>query len=122
MKLIAIFALLFSSTYIYAEGIEDYEYYQAWKELPEDESMGVVYIKSDDPCIILANKSKGTKKRFCELLPSKLNLESDYPTIFPYMLQFDGVVLEFFVVAPWNEQKCKIDLNEEVIHCESTGK
>ncbi|GAB6263050.1 hypothetical protein PSSHI_32940 [Photobacterium sp. R1] len=56
------------------------------------------------------------------MVPSQLNLEKNYPTIYPTRISFDGANLFFLVAAPWAEQKCRIHLEREEIQCESTGK
>ncbi|MCM0148674.1 hypothetical protein KCN56_08895 [Photobacterium galatheae] len=122
MRILILLTVFFSSISALADNVSNYDYYQVWKELPTDKPMGAVFIKKSDPCIVVFNQSKATSKRFCKLLPSKLNFETDYPTIYPYKITFDGISLEFIVAAPWAEQRCRIDLDREEISCIPTGK
>ncbi|MEL6116367.1 hypothetical protein P0Y67_14205 [Photobacterium sp. SP02] len=107
---------------VYADDISQYRYYQIWPTRPSSAEIGSVYIKKDDPCITAYNKKKDSRKRYCQMGDSQLNLEKSYPTIYPTLIKFDGAILDFFVAAPWAEQKCSIDLSLEEIQCESTGK
>ncbi|QUJ69390.1 hypothetical protein KDD30_21735 (plasmid) [Photobacterium sp. GJ3] len=121
MKIIYTMLLVFSFESI-ADEISNYRYYQIWPTRPSSSEIGSVYIKKDDPCIIVYNKKKNSRKRYCQMGDSQLNLEKSYPTIYPTRLSFDGANLSFLVAAPWAEQKCKIHLGREEIQCESTGK
>ncbi|GAB6263053.1 hypothetical protein L4174_020440 [Photobacterium sp. CCB-ST2H9] len=121
MKFIYILMLMFSLDAL-ADDVSNYRYYQKWKTRPNSKDNGSVYIRNDDPCITVYNKKKDSKKRYCQMEPSQLNLEKSYPTIYPARINFDGANLFFLVAAPWAEQKCKIHLGREEIQCEPTGK
>ncbi|WP_330960246.1 hypothetical protein [Photobacterium sp. 53610] len=121
-KFILILLSIGFSVEAYADDINQYRYYQIWQGRPSGADKGSVYIRKDDPCITVYNKNKDSRKRYCQMGSSQLNLEKEYPTIYPTMMRFDGANLYFLVAAPWAEQKCKIHLGREDIQCESTGK
>lgn len=114
--------ILLCSMTVYADDISNYRYYQMWQSSPNSMDRGSVYLRKDDPCITVFNKKNDSRKRYCQMKPSQLNLENDYPTIYPTEINFDGANLFFYVAAPWAEQKCSIDLPNEEIQCDPTGK
>ncbi|MCM0148678.1 hypothetical protein KCN56_08915 [Photobacterium galatheae] len=105
----------------YADDINQYRYYQIWQGRPSGADKGSVFIKKDDLCITVYNKRENSQKRYCQMGSSQLNSEKEYPTTYPTMMSFDGAILYFYVAAPWNEQKCSIDLLSKEIQCEATG-
>lgn len=115
------FLVLLFSVKSFADDISNYCYYQKLQAFPNAKEIGAIYIKVDDPCIIVENKENASKKRYCQMFPSQLNLENDYPTIYPTEINFDGANLFFYVAGPWSEQKCSIDLPNEEIKCSPTG-
>ncbi len=60
--------------------------------------------------------------RYCNMGNSGVNLETSSPSAYATEFVFNGVNLRFIMAAPWNEQKCKIDLDDNSIFCEPTGK
>lgn len=121
-KFIPILLFIGFSVEAYADDINQYRYYQIWQGRPSGAEKGSVYIKKDDSCITVYNKKKLSRKRYCQMGISQLNLDKSYPTIYATRLSFDGANLSFLVAAPWAEQKCRIHLGREEIQCEPTGK
>ncbi|AWX98952.1 hypothetical protein A8139_02275 [Marinomonas primoryensis] len=111
------FIFSFLSFKVNSEGIRDYKYYQM-----DYSERYAVYVKKSDPCINVEALNKGTVKRFCEMGDSELNLEKDALSIYVSRPIIIGPFLNFIVAAPWNEQKCRIDLDKNTVTCEPTGK
>ncbi|MBV7262783.1 hypothetical protein KCG43_12325 [Photobacterium sp. WH24] len=121
MKFIYMLILMLSIDVV-ADDVSNYRYYQNWQTRPNAKEKGSISIRKDDPCITVYNKKKQSRKRYCQMGDSQLNLEKSYPTIYPTRLSFDGANLSFLVAAPWAEQKCRVHLGREEIQCEPTGK
>lgn len=121
-KFIPILLFIGFSVEAYADDINQYRYYQIWQGRPSGADKGSVYIKKDDPCITVYNKKNQSRKRYCQMGDSQLNLEKNYPAIYPIRLSFDGANLSFLVAAHLAEKKCRIHLGREEIQCTPTGK
>ena len=105
------------------ENISEYRYYQIDKDLPNGKGpFYAVYIKKNDPCIFIYNYRKDSTLRLCEMGESGLNLERDFPSIYPVEMKLFGGTFNFYVAAPWNEQECKIEFPENEVTCKSTGR
>ena len=116
-------ALLMSSFSVVAGDINNYRYYQIDKDLPNGKGpFYAVYIKKNDPCIFIDDYRKDSTLRLCKMGESGLNLERDYPSIYPVEMKLFGGTFNFYVAAPWNEQECKIEFPEKEITCEPTGR
>ena len=121
-KYFLLFILFFSINAI-SEDINLYKYYQTDQIIPKRKTPHyIVYIKNNDPCIYAYNIKNNEETRFCEMGNTGLNLERDYPTIYPVNLTLRLGVFSFTVAAPWNEQKCEIFLPKNRLTCEPTGK
>ncbi|MGY3569876.1 hypothetical protein [Vibrio paucivorans] len=115
--------ILFISQYSYADSIDNYYYYQVNKLGAKDSKYTTaVYLKKGEPCIIVEKLETGKKTKFCEMGESGFNLERDFPSVYPVGFQLVIEDLDFIVAAPWNEQKCSINLLDLSISCEATGR
>lgn len=105
------------------EKISDYKYYQSDNfEYGEKKISYIAYIKTDDPCIYIKDIKMDNTTRFCKMGNSNIDLENDSVSVYPVRLSLFGGYLKFTIAAPWDEQKCQIDLYKKSINCESTGK
>ncbi|QMV14186.1 hypothetical protein Vspart_01438 [Vibrio spartinae] len=122
-RTIIIFMLLFTQEVLSNEVMNDYIFYQSNDYLPKRKvATYAVYLKKNDPCIHVIDMRKNADDKFCKMGDSGLDLQNDYPTIYPTMMYIGGGSFYFHVAAPWNEQKCEIKLYKKSINCESTGK
>ncbi|TDO99759.1 hypothetical protein DFP79_0762 [Marinomonas balearica] len=116
------FFLIFFSIGVFADDIDQYRYYQTDQILPKRKSAHyIVYIKNNDPCIYTYNLREKKTVRFCEMGDSGLNLERNYPSIYPVDLTLRLGGFDFKVAAPWSEQKCQIYFPRMKLTCEPTG-
>jgi hypothetical protein len=117
MKKIVLMIVFSLSINVRADDISHYRYY----ETNRSESY-LVYLKKNDPCIHAGYIKENDMYRYCEMGDSGINLEESAPSAYATEFTFNGVSVNFIMAAPWNEQKCRIDLDENSIFCEPTGR
>lgn len=91
--------------------MDEFLFYQVNKLGPRDNKYtDAVYLKKNDPSIIVEDMPSKKQQRFCKMGDSGLDLEKEYPTIYATDFRIGGSKLHFIVAAPWNEQRCSIYL------------
>ncbi|WP_123636740.1 hypothetical protein [Marinobacter sp. R17] len=101
--------------------MSDYKFYATDYRLKSGIEHFAAYVIKSDPCITV-DIFKGSKKRYCELGDSGINLERDAPSVYATDITVDISGVRFIAAAPWNEQECSIDVYSEEITCSATGK
>ncbi|NOH60615.1 hypothetical protein F0265_01765 [Vibrio sp. RE88] len=77
----------------------------------------VSYVQKSNPCVTVEILDKKEKKEYCKLDDSGLDLLNDYPTIYVTSLKVNSGNVDFVVGAPWNSQKCMIEVYKQKITC-----
>ncbi|WP_203141923.1 hypothetical protein [Marinobacter mangrovi] len=109
------------STNLASATLSEYRFYGTDYRLNSGREHFAAYVLKSDPCITV-DVIKGSKKRYCELGSSGINLERDAPSVYATNITVDVSGVRFIAAAPWNEQECSIDVYNEEITCAATGK
>lgn len=122
MSKLSAFLGLIMSFPLMADDVTNYKFYQTDNYVPNGrEPFYAAYIKNDSPCIFIKDIKKDKTQEFCQMGDTPFDLKRDTPSVYPIQMTISAFTLHFIVAAPWNEQKCEIDLIESNISCESTG-
>ncbi|WP_299021968.1 hypothetical protein [uncultured Photobacterium sp.] len=118
-RLICAIALISSSAM--ANVNTDYRFYATDYSLDTQKERFAAYMIKSDPCITVKMFKSNETMRYCKLGDSGLDLERDTPTVYAGWVNVDSSGVRFIAAAPWNEQKCHINVHNKTINCSPTG-
>ena len=99
----------------HADDISNYKFYA-------NNGSYMAYVKKSDHCIYGGYIKDNNIHRYCEIDNIKSNLEKSHPSVYVSRFSLFGSYLDVVIAAPWNEQKCRLDLLNNNISCKPTEK
>jgi len=121
MKFSTLLLMVFLSHSVTATSITDFYVYQTDYDIQTKQETFSAYLLKGEPCLTVSLFNNNEKTTYCEMDDSGLNLSKEFPTIYVQNLFVSGPNVYFNVVAPWNEQSCRIFVPKNKITCEATG-
>ncbi|NOH82468.1 hypothetical protein F0249_01495 [Vibrio sp. 03-59-1] len=117
-----IFAMALVSLSAMANIDTSYRFYATDYSLNTKKERFAAYMLKSDPCINVKMFKSNEETRYCKLGESGLDLERDAPTVYAGWVNVDSSGVRFIAAAPWNGQKCHINIHKKTISCSPTGK
>ncbi|MGL1115668.1 hypothetical protein [Vibrio vulnificus] len=118
-KLFFIIATVSSSAF--AGVINDYRFYQTNYIPTTNKESFAAYVLKSDPCVTVEMINSGEKTRYCKLGENDLDLQRDTPSLYATQFDVGGGSVYFTAAAPWNEQRCRIEVYRKKISCKPTN-